>query len=334
MSTPVIKALRDSYPNSHIAFMVRPYSRDIVEGNPYLNEVIIYSKEEAEKGILGNMRFVAHLSKKRFDIAIILHPTNRAHLIAFLAGVPERVGYDKKMARFLLTKRISHTKQFGLKHETDYVLDMLRYIGVEPKDKTLYMPMKDESEERIKDVLKINGVYDEGALIAIHPGASCPSKRWPLENFVKVADSIVDLYKAKIVVLSGAREKEFGDTLANSVRKNSINLSGMTTVADLASILRRARLLISNDSGPVHIACAVGTKVLAIFGRNDRGLSPTRWGPTGKDDVILHKDVGCDECLAHNCKIGFKCLEAITVEEVLTAAKEMLKTFDGLKASC
>ena len=323
LSTPVIKAVREANPASHIAFMVQPYCREIVKGNPYLNEVIVYDKEEAEKGILGNLAFILKLVRHRFDLAIILHPTNRTHIIAFLAGIPERVGYDVKMG-CLLTKRIPHTKQFGLKHEIDYTLDILRYIGIEPKDKTLYMPIDDVSESKIKDILKINNVANDEMVIAIHPGASCPSKKWPLENFVKAANSLASIYKARIAVLSGTREKALGDEMANSIRPAPINLSGRTTIGDLASILRRSRLLISNDSGPVHIACAVGTPVIAIFGRNDMGLSPTRWGPAGKDDRVLHKDVGCDVCLAHNCKIGFKCLEAITVEEVLAAADSIL----------
>jgi ADP-heptose:LPS heptosyltransferase len=103
-----------------------------------------------------------------------------------------------------------------------------------------------------------------------------------------------------------------------------VNLAGRTSVADVAGILRRSKLFISNDSGPVHIACAVGTPVVAIFGRSDRGLSPERWGPTGKNDIILHEDVGCVECLAHNCKKGFMCLEAITVDDVLAAAEKIL----------
>ena len=89
-------------------------------------------------------------------------------------------------------------------------------------------------------------------------------------------------------------------------------------------MLKRCRLLISNDSGPVHIAVAVGTPVVSIFGRLDPGLSPQRWGPVGPRDIVIHKDVGCKECLAHNCKIGFKCLEAISVDEVLSAAERLL----------
>lgn len=323
LSTPVIKAVRDAYPASHIAFMVRPYARELVKGNPYLNEIITYDKEGRQSGLFGTLMFILQLRRKKFDLAIILHPTNRSHIIAFLAGIPERVGYDRKCG-YLLTKRVPHTKHLGMKHEADYTLDMLRYIGIEPSDRTLYMPLNEKSEEKIKNILNRHGITKKDFVIVIHPGASCPSKRWPLESFTKVADDLVERFNARVVVIAGTREKAFADRVANSMKTSPINLAAQTTVGDLGSVLARSRLLISNDSGPVHIACAVGTPVIAIFGRSDRGLSPARWGPGGKHDIVLHKDVGCDVCLAHNCKIGFRCLAAITVEEVLTAADKIL----------
>ena len=324
LSTPVIKALRDAYPDSYLSFMVRPYAREIVEGNPGLNSVIIYYKEGREKGFFGNLKFIWRLRKERFDLALILHPTARSHLVTALAGIPERVGYDKKKG-FLLTKRIPHTKQFGLKHEIEYTLDILKYIGVDAKDKALYMPMKSECEEKVKDILARNGIRDSDDIIVINPGASCPSRRWSTERFAKLADSLVAGRGAKILIISGSMDKVFGDRVASFMTKRHLNLSGKTSIGDIASIFRRARLVISNDSGPVHVACAVGTPVIAIFSRSNRGLSPKRWGPTGKDDIVLHKDVGCEVCLAHNCQRGFKCLEAITVEDVLAAADKILK---------
>jgi len=324
LSTPVIKALRDAYPDSYLSFMVRPYAREIVEGNPGLNSVIIYYKEGREKGFFGNLKFIWRLRKERFDLALILHPTARSHLVTALAGIPERVGYDKKKG-FLLTKRIPHTKQFGLKHETEYTLDILKYIGVDAKDKALYMPMKSECEEKVKDILARNGIRDSDDIIVINPGASCPSRRWSAERFAKLADSLVAGRGAKILIISGSMDKVFGDRVASFMTKRHLNLSGKTSIGDIASIFRRARLVISNDSGPVHVACAVGTPVIAIFSRSDRGLSPKRWGPTGKGDIVLHKDVSCEVCLAHNCQRGFKCLEAITVEDVLAAADKILE---------
>ncbi|MBN1527106.1 MAG: glycosyltransferase family 9 protein, partial [Candidatus Omnitrophica bacterium] len=170
------------------------------------------------------------------------------------------------------------------------------------------------------------GIREGGAVIAVHPGASCPSKRWSAERFAQAADRIAERYDARVVIIASEKDRVFGDKVASLMKRPPLNLSGKTSVADLASVLKRARLFISNDSGPVHIACAVGTPVVDIFGRNDRGLSPRRWGPTGANDIVLHKEVGCEVCLAHNCKLGFKCLDAITVDEVVGAAEKILGT--------
>ena len=324
LSTPVIKALRDAYPDSYIAMMVRPHAREIVEGNPYLNEVIIYDKEGSHKGAWGNLKFIQELKDRKFDIAVILHPTVRTHMVLSLALIPERIGYDKK-AGFMLTKKIPHTKQFGLKHEADYALDMLRCIGIEPRDRKLCIPVHEESERKVKAVFASNGIRESDTVIAVHPGASCPSKRWSAERFARVADRLTEGYNAKVVIIASEKDRAFGDKVASLMKGPSLNLSGKTSVADLASVLKRAKLFISNDSGPVHIACAVGTPVVDIFGRNDRGLSPRRWGPTGANDVVIHKEVGCEVCLAHNCKLGFKCLDAITVDEVVEAGERILR---------
>ena len=323
LSTPVIKAVRDACPDGYIAVMVRRYAKEILDGNPYLNEVIVYEKSGRERGLLRNLKFIRNLRRKKFDIALILHPTKRTHLLVSLSGIPETVGYNRKWG-FLLTTKIPHNKHHGLKHEIDYALDMLRYTGLDPKDKALYMPVNSRSEHTIDELFRENGIGKNDLCVAVNPGASCASKRWGAEKFAKVAERMIDKYGAKIVVLAGESDKKFGDKVSALLKKNCVNLSGKTSVADVASVLRRVKLFISNDSGPVHISCAVGTPVIAIFGRSDRGLSPSRWGPTGKRDIVLHKDVGCEECLAHNCVKGFKCLEAITVDEVGAAADKIL----------
>ena len=327
LSSPAIKAVRGAYPDSHIAVLVRPYAKEVVDGNPCIDEVITFDKSGEEKGLLGKIKFIARLRNKKFDLAIILHPKNSSHILAYLARIPIRLGYDKKMG-VLLTKKIPHTKQYGLKHEIDYSLDLLRYIGIESSDKSLQVPVSRASEERVRALFDKNGISQGEAVIVIHPAASCRSRRWALERFAKVSDVLSKKYGARIVVISGPGEdKVMGDKVAGLMKSKALNLAGKTSVSDLASILRRSRLLISNDSGPVHISCAVGTPVISIFSRKDRGISPERWGPVGKKDIALHKDAGCEICLAHNCKLGFKCLNMISVEDVLSAADKILKNY-------
>jgi len=324
LSTPAIKATRDAYPNSHIAMMVRPYAEEIVDGNPYLDEVILYDKYGEHRGWFGTFKFVNELKRKRFNLAIILHPTNRSNLIPFLAGVPERVGYDRKLG-FLLTKRLKDLKHLGEKHEIDYNLDVLRAIGIEAKDKILYMPVKGEHEKVIDRFFVLNSLNDGNGLVAIHPGASCPSKRWSAYRFGRVADELIDKYKFNVVIIGGPSDVETVKQMRMAMLHTPIILSEEHSLGEVAALLKRCKIFISNDTGPVHIAVAVGTPVITIFGRSDPGLSPKRWAPTGPNDVVLHKYVGCRECFAHNCEINFRCLEAITVADVLNASETLLK---------
>jgi heptosyltransferase-2 len=157
-------------------------------------------------------------------------------------------------------------------------------------------------------------------LIAVHPGASCRSKRWPAERFAAVADRLAERFGAKIVVVTGPDEVQVGKELVSRMRAPALCAFGLFSPSELAGLLAQVRLLISNDSGPVHLASAVGTPVVAIFGRWGGGLSPTRWGPTDPKSIVLHQDVGCRPCLAHRCPIGFVCLQAVSVDEVVAAA--------------
>lgn len=323
LSTPVLKALRDTYPESRITFMVRPPVKEIVEGNPYVDDVIIYDKA---MGFLGSLGLIKKLRGKKFDLAVALHPTSRTHWIIFLSGISKRLGFDRrKRMGILLTDRIPDKKHLGLKHEIDYTLDILRYMGIDVKDRRMHVPVSRDNGMRAREMLENGGISENDSVVAVNPGASCPSKRWPAEKFAEAADMLIKSRGVKIVIISGGSDKCIGAKMASSMKERCLDLSGRTGVGDMAGILKRVKLFISNDSGPVHVACAVGTPVVAIFGRSDRGLSPRRWGPSNKGDVVIHKDVGCMECLAHNCVLGFKCLSAITVDEVVRAAEGLLK---------
>jgi heptosyltransferase-2 len=324
LSTPVIQALRQAYPWAYIAMMVAPVAKEIVEGNPYLDAVITYDKEAKHKSWYRSFKFARNLKNKKFDLALVLHPTNRAHLVTFLAGIPRRVGYSHKLG-FLLTDRIAHTKQLGQKHEAQYSLDLLRHLGIQPQGVETFMPVKKEAQEWAQDLFSREGIGVKDELLAIHPGASCPSKIWPNARFAQVADALADKYGFKVVLVAGPKDMRLTQDLLKQMRNPALNLGGLTSVAQLASVLRRSRLLISNDSGPVHIASAVGTPVIAIFGRSQPGLGPRRWGPLGQRDKVVHRDVGCIRCLAHNCKKEFACLRSISAEDILAAAGEVLK---------
>ena len=323
LSTPVIENLRLRFPDAYIAFMCRPLTYEVVEGNPYLNEVIVYDKYGKHKSWISSLIFSRQLRAKDFHWAIILHPTNRAHLLTFLARIPVRVGWDKKM-KFLLTKAIVHNKQEGKKHELEYTLDILRSLGIPILSKSTYFPVKKEAESFIEEYLYKEGVGSEDLFIVVHPSASCVSKRWPSQYFLTLIRMLIHHLKAKVAVVTSKEEVVYGEAIVKGERK-VIDLRGKLTLSQLASLLKRADLFISNDSGPVHIAASLGTPVISIFGRNEKGLSPPRWRPLGERSFYLHKDVGCQRCLAHSCPKDYLCLKAITPKEVFTLAKKILQ---------
>lgn len=322
LSTPVIRSLRAAFPEAYLVMMVRPEHRELVEGNPDLNDLILYDKAGAQKGLLGTLRLAQRLRRRHFDTALILHSTNRVILLSWLAGIPRRVGYARRLPWFL-THRLPYMKPEGTLHELEYNLNLLRLIGVESRQRQLHVPTTPAQEATVSAFLRERGAAGQAPLVVIHPGASCPSKRWPAERFTAVGDSLIERYGARIVVVTGPEEKQVGQKVVSRMKHPAFEALGLFSLGELACLFKQSRLLISNDSGPVHIASAVRTPVVSIFGRWGGGLSPERWGPTGPGSLSLHHDVGCRPCLAHRCPIGFACLDAVSVEEVLAAAEQV-----------
>ena len=186
-----------------------------------------------------------------------------------------------------------------------------------------HVPQPEEAEEKIEQLLGEAKIERGDKFIVIHPSASCPSKRWPQEHFSQLVRLLKEKTGFPVVVVTSGGEEEFGEKIISA--NDVIDLRGDLSISELGSLLKRAGLFISNDSGPVHIAAALEVPVISIFGRKEAGLSPLRWKPPGRNSFYFHKDVGCTKCLAHNCQKGFLCLKSITPEEVAHKAVAMIK---------
>jgi heptosyltransferase-2 len=324
LSTPIFAALRRQYPHAYIAAIVRPQCRDAIEGHPAVNDVFLYDKDGAHRSFKGSLWFASYLKRCRFDTAIILYPSTRSHWLPLLARIPVRIGFRWK-SHWQLTHALPHRKQEGRRHESLYGFDLLEPLGIQP-DASLRpsIAVPADAAGRVDEQLARAGIGLEDPLVVIHPSASCISKRWMPERFAQVADRLIQEQRLRVCLVAGPEDTVIAEHVAHTMRHRPLNLAGRLTVAELAALLRRARLLISNDSGPVHVAAAVGTPVVDIFGRNGYGLSPTRWAPIGEGHVVLQKEVGCATCLAQRCDINFLCLTTLQVQEVYDAACRVL----------
>ncbi len=322
LSTPAIRAVRAAYPRGYVAALVQPATRALVEGHPALDEVFVLDKQGRHRGVAGAWHLAAELRARRFDLALILHTTTRVVLLTWLAGIPRRVGYARRLG-WLLTDRRPYEKRFGERHELDYTLDLVRAAGIPADDRTLEIAWSSAGQGPVTTWLASAGIGPSDRLILLHPGASCPSKRWPPARFAAVADAVA-ARGSRVAVIVGPGDEALARDVQRQARTPVLAPPHPFTLAELPWLLKRAQCLVSNDSGPVHLACAAGTPVVAVFGRWGEGLSPTRWGPTGPRSAVLHHDVGCRPCLAHRCRIGFICLDAVTVEEVVAAVQQIL----------
>lgn len=330
LNIPVIKTLRQNFSQSYLAVMVNSKVSEIIEKDPCIDEIIVYNGNIQHRGFCRTVRFIKRLREKKFDLAIILNPTKKFNLITFLAGISHRVGYNRKWG-FLLTRKIKDRKFLGERHEVDYNLDLVRLLGINPENKEISITLTKEDENFVKNLLDTSGIKKEDALIALHPWTTNPAKKWPLGNFLEVGRRLTSELNAKIAVIGGKEERREAESFCQREKK-FINFSNQFNWRQLAAFLKRCYLLISNDSGPVHIASAVKTPCVVIFGRNIPAVGPKRWGPLGDGHIVLHKDPGCNPCLDRKCSYNFKCLTAITPEEVFKATETQLKKFQNLES--
>lgn len=325
LSLPALSELRRRYPDAHITVMTRPATRPLLEGHPDINDVLEYdyAKGGRHGSVAGNLRFILEVRRRRYDMAVILNPSLRSHLVPLAAGIPYRVGLGWGPA-FLRTVSVRDERSAGRKHEAELTLGILAPLGA--ASTTTAIPrlriFDDEMEEaRLWLAREVPG---QEPLLVVHPGASCPSKRWAPERFVETIGRVRAVRPCRVLIVGGREEVGLSSSIAARIDPVRVDLSGQLGLRRLAAVLACADVLLTNDSGPGHIAAAVGTPVVTIFGRKKPGLAPKRWRTLGPRDVYLHKDIGCASCPAHLCPIGFECLDAVSAADAAAAVLGLL----------
>ncbi len=327
LTGPTIKALREAYPNAKISILVAPATRDLVDGNMRLDEVLIDDRRGEHKDLMGFLKLIKMIRQKKFDCVFVLHTKKRTNLTCFLAGIPIRIGYKNNTFGFLLTRPIKDVRHRGEKHEAQYCLDVLSEVGITSEDLDIGLPVKEDALQWVDRFFVENNITESDQLIAIHVGASDPSKQWPENRFSELIDSLVNRYKAKMIMVGSLDLEDPAKRIILSVTGKVIDLTGRTTVGQLAAILMRSNMLISNDSGPVHVAAGVGTPVVSIFTRNQLGINPERWRPLGEKVRVVSVQPSQSSGISFKKaqQMDAKYLELIPTEAVLEAVDALYK---------
>jgi len=314
MSTPAYVNVRRAFPDAFIDILVAPGSRPVIENSNLFNRIWTTGMKT---GGWRSVRQESGLTRAEcYDVAVCFHRGHGSLLMLWLAGVPERVGFTNQGRWVFLTRGIPFRLEC---HRTWNHLKLLEKCLPMKVDYTVptFMNLDGESETRIDALIK---VYSKGKeLIAINPNAAWPTKRWTLEGFARVADGVAEMGYLPVLV-GGPSEKEISGEVIRNSKAEVWDLTGETTLQDLAVLLSRSKVVVSNDSGPMHMANAVGTPVVPIFGPTD----PGRCGPwLGKVEPIQAK-IDCSKCYKKQCT-HMTCMRKIEPSDVLDSIQACIR---------
>ncbi|TAJ08944.1 MAG: putative lipopolysaccharide heptosyltransferase III [Nitrospirae bacterium] len=320
LATPVLRALRERFPEARLTMAVNRGTEEILKWNPDVQEVMVVEK----RGLAAQLRFLRAVRRRRFDTVIDLTDGDRAATLAGLSGAPLRIGFNEEHRwRGLLFTTIAPALP-GTVHRVDHDLRALLPLGIEPKASQPRLYTSLEDDERAARLLEEAGLAGAGGpLVMFQPGARYWFKAWPAERFAALAERLSESFGCRVVIGGSESERPLAEEVRRLARSTPTVLAGRTPLLTYASVLKRCRLFVGNDNGPMHMAAALGVPVVALFGPSN----PDEWGPRGPEVRVLYKGLDCRPCFHPTCERGEEsCMKRISVDEVCAAAGTLLES--------
>ena len=319
LTTPFIHALRNAAPDTHITFLADEKLKDVVLHNPYLDEVITIDKKGRDNSLLALVACARKLSRMDFDVLINLHPNERCSFICALTKAKVRAGTTHALFKPFWDVFTPLNRKI---HAADMYLNVLEQLGVtEIKHNGLEIFPCEEHIKQAENFWRENGVFGSDKLIGFNIGSAVVTKRWAPERFAQVADILAEKgYKP--VFFGGTMDEEMVQAAVRKMHTIPVVATGAFTIGTLAAAMRRCSLIITNDSGPMHVAISQKVPIVAMYGPS----SPKLYGPYTEDAIIVTAQPPCLGCafgMKHKCD-DMQCMTRLTVEQVVQAAEQML----------
>lgn len=334
---PALNAIRNRYPQAHIAWLVEAAAADLVMGHPALDQIIISRRKSWVKGLGGAqwrihlkaiLTLVKTLRDRRYDMLFDFQFSLKGALLIALARANRKIGFGRGLEHqehsyLVLNERIPAVSMEI--HALTRGLLMLKAVGIESKSVEYRLPIAAEHRKRAEQLLRQNGWPDRQPFAAINPMAKWETKLWDQQRFAEVADALQKDYKLPVIFTGGPEDRPYIDALLGRMRTEAPNLAGRTDLLTLAALLQQATVMVTTDTGPMHIAAAMDTPTVALFGPT----APWRTGPYGEGHRVIQAHKACRPCYKRHCAEAAACMMAISVEEVLSAASEVIKKAKG-----
>ena len=320
MSLPALRALKGRFPQAKISILAKPWVADLYRREPFCDETIAYTAA----GLPSKWEAARTLAPLGFDCAILLQNAFEAAAVAFVARIPERIGYARDGRSFLLTKAIAVPRRGEIPlHERFYYLELLRRAGIVDSignGDAIRLDAAPAAEQAGRE--KFRGLGWTQPVIGISPGAAYGSaKRWPPDRFAETANRLARELSATVAIFGSNDERELCAGVASAISAPVRNFAGETSLAEFIDLAAACQVYLTNDSGAMHIASALGVPTVAVFG----ATNDVTTGPTGPLARVVREPVECSPCLKRECPIDHRCMTRVTAVRVAETALELLK---------
>ena len=332
MCEPALRGLRKLFPDAQIALLVKPAVADLFAGHPALTRVLTYDTKGRHAGLSGKWALAGQLRRQGFDLAVLFQNAFEAAFLTFLAGVPRRYGYATDGRSLLLSDPVAAPDRRTLVHQVRYYWDLLKPLGLTGDPSAPELVVFPEEEQAMAGRFAQGGLTATDVVVGINPGSTYGgAKRWLPERFAEVTERLCRTIResreqqVSVVIFGAKGEERLGREIAARLSSRSLVLSGATTIRELMAALKRCAMLLTNDTGPMHIASAFQVPIVAIFG-------PTDWratSPFGSAHVIVRQPVDCAPCLLRECPIDHRCMTRVSVDQVYDAATKQVAGLSG-----
>ncbi len=323
LAIPAMKAVREHFPIAEITVLVRPWVAGLFTSAPFVDKVW----SEPKPSRVGDWtRITRNIRARHFDLALLLPNSFESALMMFLGGVPRRVGYATDGRRWMLTSSVTPGNEF--QHQVHYYLDLVKTLAAGTDRPSIEIQATADERQDARKLLAAEGLPNGTPFLVLNPGAAYGSaKRWHEDRFAEVADTMARELGLHVALIGSQAERLIAEQIRDRMKATTAVLSGKTSLETLIGVLAESSLMITNDSGPMHIAAALGVPTVAVFGSTDERVT----APFGPRTRIVKHPVECSPCLLRECPIDHRCMNGVSVEDVCRAARELLSPERGYK---
>lgn len=330
--TPSIRYIRKTFPNAKISMLIGDWSKEALKGNPYIDEIITFEDSILQKKkIIKLLHLIFQLRQKKYDLCIMFHCNPIIHLMAFLIGVPQRIGFEEGNSGFSLTHKVPMEQGLTGRYMADIYLDLIDSRRIIKRNNGLDFFLKEDEKKFAASILEKYGISKNTLLVSMAPGGGRNPredvlvKQWSPKGFREVAESIIKDFNGSVIILGSSDDSVIAEEIVDNLSPTPINLCGLTTLRESAALIRKSNLLITNDSAPHHIAVALGVPSITVFGPT----MPETFIPehSRQKHLFVQSKLECSPCykgLFPGCKEP-KCMEHVSVEQVIFLIRKILQ---------